>query len=113
MGSDFFFVVCSSIEPSATSILSLHDALPILDGRAQVGAVVARLEQVEADRAAGIRGGQGEAGVVGQRVADLARAVDHTSELQSRVEVVYGVLVEKSNVGRCVVGVDGVLGQTV
>src|SRR5207244_1805078 len=43
-----------------------------VDGRAQVGAVVARLEQVEADRAAGIRGGQGEAGVVGQRVADLA-----------------------------------------
>src|SRR5437867_8687806 len=53
--------------PPQLYTLSLHDALPIfardrnpggaVDGRAQVGAVVARLEQVEADRAAGIRGG--------------------------------------------------------
>src|SRR5438876_407807 len=42
-----------------------------VDGRAQVGAVVARLEQVEADRAAGIRGGQGEIGRASYREREL------------------------------------------
>src|SRR5947199_359986 len=63
-----------------------------VDGRAQVGAVVARLEQVEADRAAGIRGGQGEAGVVGQRVADLAGGLARARPERGRVDrVVIGV----------------------
>src|SRR5207237_9104451 len=63
-----------------------------VDGRAQVGAVVARLEQVEADRAAGIRGGQGEAGVVGQRVADLAGGLARGRPELGRVDrVVIGV----------------------
>src|SRR5207244_11360251 len=57
-----------------------------VDGRAQVGAVVARLEQVEADRAAGIRGGQGEAGVVGQRVADLAGGLARGRPERGRVD---------------------------
>src|SRR5438093_89588 len=108
-GAACLFVVVAT---AVLYTLSLHDALPIyvaaglggavgavvgavardrnpggaVDGRAQVGAVVARLEQVEADRAAGIRGGQGEAGVVGQRVADLAGGLARGRPERGRVE---------------------------
>src|SRR5439155_335757 len=84
-----------------------------VDGRAQVGAVVARLEQVEADRAAGIRGGQGEAGVVGQRVADLAGGLARGRPERGRVEADDDGLVRAGAAGRVVVVVAGVLGQPV
>src|SRR5438876_256514 len=74
-----------------------------VDGRAQVGAVVARLEQVEADRAAGIRGGQGEAGVVGQRVADLAGGLARGRPERGRVEADDDGLVRSGAAGRVVV----------
>src|SRR5207302_929253 len=76
-------------------------------------AVVARLEQVEADRAAGIRGGQGEAGVVGQRVADLDGGLARGRSERGRVEADDDGLVRAGAAGRVVVVVAGVLGQPV
>src|SRR5690606_41627714 len=94
----------SSNEPTTTAIytLSLHDALPIL----QQGPTVVGEQQVEEQlprRAAGPLGPGGDRRlrrrlVVG-RVAQLERALhrseEHTSELQSRENLVCRLLLEK------------------
>src|SRR5437016_5633350 len=74
-----------------------------VDGRAQVGAVVARLEQVGREWGRGIRGGQGEAGVVGQSVADLAGGVARGRTERGRGEADDDGLVPAGAAGRVVV----------
>src|SRR5207237_409630 len=81
-------------------------------GRA-AGRVVARLEQVEADRATGGRGRPAEAGVVGQRVADLAARLARGRPECGRVGGDDDRLVAAAARGGVVVGVAGVLGQPV
>src|SRR5439155_1342463 len=84
-----------------------------VDGRAQVGAVVARLEQVEADRAAGIRGEIGRASCRERRVADVAGGLARGRPERGRVEADDDGLVRAGAAGRVVVVVAGVLGQPV
>src|SRR5205085_2475080 len=73
----------------------------------------ARLEQVEADRAAGIRGGQGEGGVVDQREAEFQAGLAWGRPERGRVEADDDGLVRAGAAGRVVVVVAGVLGQPV
>src|SRR5206468_10591171 len=98
---------------TATSTLSLHDALPISLGRANVIVVTRRRAAVAESRAlAGRIAARWPAAVVatvqlaldglaglrsGRRVAlaALARSEEHTSELQSRSDLVCRLLLEK------------------
>src|SRR5207247_11177191 len=72
----FFFNITSTTE---ISTLSLHDALPISWRRAEWSEVLDRI--VEGMRA--------------DTVQDLRRSEEHTSELQSRVDLVCRLLLEK------------------
>src|SRR5207249_7414905 len=99
--------------PPDSSTLSLHDALPILDSispkgpaiersprdRAQDrgtrrGCVRARLPDERAARRAGAEAGQGD-GRPPHRLGLAGRSEEHTSELQSRFDLVCRLLLEK------------------
>src|SRR5438477_4483370 len=73
-------------DPSTTEIytLSLHDALPILDD--DDGGAAAAQHQAEALHL------QPRVGIVGE---DATRSEEHTSELQSHVNLVCRLLLEK------------------
>src|SRR5690606_39346589 len=102
---------CSSSQPpcaTATSTLSLHDALPILSPRLRGGGRPGRRRREggrprEGHRRGGVEGGQrGEAALLARRAARLpgpgggrGRSEEHTSELQSRENLVCRLLLEK------------------
>src|SRR5437868_7457827 len=69
--------------------LSLHDALPIFDdgglGRAQVIGGAGAVVELPVDRARG----------VGAAIGRVGRSEEHTSELQSRFDLVCRLLLEK------------------
>src|SRR5437868_12493947 len=75
----FFFSATATTE---IYTLSLHDALPILHQRARREA--GRPADQQPDRGQGVRGG-------------AARSEEHTSELQSRFDLVCRLLLEKKN----------------
>src|SRR5437868_11543979 len=72
--------------PAATSTLSLHDALPILAAPAPEPSGSREIVRVPDTGAAATTGG-------GARV----RSEEHTSELQSRFDLVCRLLLEKKN----------------
>src|SRR5437868_10054109 len=79
----FLFFFFNDTAPTEIYTLSLHDALPIF-GAGAVGAAVA--------------GEAGEEGLdigVGTEVAIESRSEEHTSELQSRFDLVCRLLLEK------------------
>src|SRR5207249_10824810 len=88
---------CTPRSTSAISTLSLHDALPILtllqrfreeqDGRERRAEVVCEIH----DEIEPVRAGQNGLDLV----VDLARSEEHTSELQSRFDLVCRLLLEK------------------
>src|SRR5690606_42146981 len=85
-------------EPTHSHTLSLHDALPILGPLAlrrvlaQLADQAARLGRLPAHQPAG-RGGQ----VQGLPAGDRMRSEEHTSELQSRENLVCRLLLAKKN----------------
>src|SRR5699024_12306725 len=106
----FYFSIATS--PSTLSPLPLHDALPISRSPAAQRLQVVELEspttQVELDveGEAGVAAGQHEAvagipvGVGGVVPHHLLRSEEHTSELQSRFDLVCRLLLEKQNIRR-------------
>src|SRR5699024_12610096 len=82
--------------PPATSTLSLHDALPIFHPTAQSHGLGGRLLEAHAEH-------QRRAGTdvlviqVLQGRPELQRSEEHTSELQSRFDLVCRLLLEKKN----------------
>src|SRR5690606_40415233 len=106
-------IIAINKQHTETYTLSLHDALPIYQsgigqqGGARAAAEIPADEEVPVTvhdkyRHAGLRQGeQGSADLVGQRVGvvvpqpDLERSEEHTSELQSRENLVCRLLLEK------------------
>src|SRR5690606_41564324 len=101
---DFFF---SHTATSPSSTLSLHDALPIfreLGVRVRAGAGAGRRGALRAGRGRH-RAGWGAGGAAGRvrarpaararRLARAGRSEEHTSELQSRENLVCRLLLEK------------------
>src|SRR3712207_7194919 len=90
--------------PPRSTLLSLHDALPILDAKQVVALCVGRPELargVPGDRD-GLRAtlGYGHRVALVERVAlsrGIVRSEEHTSELQSRQYLVCRLLLEKKN----------------
>src|SRR5207249_6286022 len=88
--------------PSPTDIytLSLHDALPILPPECKLAAVPGEASRARAaeprhpceDATGRSRGADAE---LGGRATDTARSEEHTSELQSRFDLVCRLLLEK------------------
>src|SRR5207247_5651889 len=99
--------VCATSTATAPSTLSLHDALPILslDETAAAVRLLAERARVVAEGAgalalAAARAGHGGGGTVVCIVSGGnidARSEEHTSELQSRVDLVCRLLLEKKN----------------
>src|SRR5690349_24050661 len=81
--------------PATTELytLSLHDALPIYPGTALPGAQRGRPARAEHDRAELVAAPQG--GRRRGRRARARRSEEHTSELQSRRDLVCRLLLEK------------------
>src|SRR5260370_21017526 len=80
--------------------LSLHDALPICEGGALLGAEGAAFHPAFPDsRPAGTGAGQRPAGSGSVRESGKAgwRSEEHTSELQSHLNLVCRLLLEKKN----------------
>src|SRR5699024_12325778 len=108
----FQLFVCLSNDPPPTEIstLSLHDALPILlrhapdtavevtiSGGADVGVSIDISNPLpEQSAETGVGSGAGLTGIE-ERVAALDRSEEHTSELQSRFDLVCRLLLEKKN----------------
>src|SRR5207247_5777936 len=100
-----FFFLCAR-SPAALSSLSLHDALPISllaadqAGRADLLRQSSSSDLEPAIAALGHRHEQAAAEVLAQvesAVDDRTRSEEHTSELQSRVDLVCRLLLEKKN----------------
>src|SRR5439155_19393089 len=82
--------------PTDTSTLSLHDALPISPGPpAHRPPMVARASTRGCQRCCG--SGRASARSVGSPTAPPARSEEHTSELQSRGQLVCRLLLEKKS----------------
>src|SRR2546422_8224411 len=99
MYSFFFFNDTATTE---IYTLSLHDALPISDeraelGRDQPGGAAARRGQARSRRPQGPAhgGGRGHEGQGADRRLRHLRSEEHTSELQSRLHLVCRLLLEK------------------
>src|SRR5437868_11782372 len=86
----FFFF--NDTPPTEIYTLSLHDALPILNfrlfGQEQLDIELLQLLRLEVD-------GIGEAGLANFQVGAEGRSEEHTSELQSRFDLVCRLLLEK------------------
>src|SRR5207249_11785886 len=101
------YVSITSYAPTDIYTLSLHDALPICDARVQD--VVQRKDAIgllsaEFRRPGDVHGGKGDArdafaGDLVQRKGGQPqwRSEEHTSELQSRFDLVCRLLLEKKN----------------
>src|SRR5699024_12543380 len=83
--------------PSALYTLSLHDALPILSGDVAPGALLAVVGPNGAGKSTLFRGIVGLLKPLAGTIAGLKRSEEHTSELQSRFDLVCRLLLEKKN----------------
>src|SRR5699024_12660794 len=91
----FLLFLLHNTSPPELSTLSLHDALPICE--TVLGLVPAQVrEQVEL--ALGLLALQPDDGVHGLLVHHQQRSEEHTSELQSRFDLVCRLLLEKKNI---------------
>src|SRR5260370_22886514 len=79
--------------------LSLHDALPISQDRVALAAGVPVLAAADPDGA-----GESVAEAGEEFFGRLGRSEEHTSELQSHLNLVCRLLLEKKNVGNCTDG---------
>src|SRR5699024_11728638 len=95
---------CPHLAPSVLSPLSLHDALPIcscwapamIASRSELARPMARSISIDCSSLAGAHGDSGRSWVsVGGAVGGCARSEEHTSELQSRFDLVCRLLLEK------------------
>src|SRR2546422_2393384 len=77
--------------------LSLHDALPICPRERRRRLSQPQISQADVVEDFEPRGDLGNGGEKGQRLAD--RSEEHTSELQSRLQVVCTLLLEKKKAG--------------
>src|SRR5690606_40370091 len=103
LAPSFFFTAPAT---SATYTLSLHDALPIFHQFQQiVFPIQCRLDGFGITSEQGVRFGgflpveQAE-GVLGQQYLMVLRSEEHTSELQSRENLVCRLLLEKKKIRR-------------
>src|SRR5690242_21861359 len=95
------FSSCTTLSTSTILFLSLHDALPIC----MMAQGVYRIPQISYACAIALtnttpmgafRGaGRPEAAAMLERIIDIARSEEHTSELQSHVKLVCRLLLEK------------------
>src|SRR5207249_12321929 len=106
---DMHSFVFNAASPTAIYPLSLHDALPICKRRhsgviRQGGCdaeslfqVIADAECIGHDGQRGVNSGAGreEAAIHNIKIVDLVRSEEHTSELQSRFDLVCRLLLEK------------------
>src|SRR5438874_4804946 len=83
---------CTQTAPPPTYTLSLHDALPIFADLAEWSGADVWMPAAEADA---LRAAASDAGA--QRVGLSRRSEEHTSELQSRRDLVCRLLLEKKN----------------
>src|SRR5699024_12684581 len=90
-----FYLYCNKIAPTDTYALSLHDALPISPVRAQ--AARARSGSGTSDQGEPGPGGARQRGR-GAAGGDPCRSEEHTSELQSRFDLVCRLLLEKKKI---------------
>src|SRR5207247_9929369 len=92
--------------PSPISTLSLHDALPILGGAYHdTTSVYGPLFTLASEPVAGAAGSSADAAAwlfkslaALAMLGTVARSEEHTSELQSRVDLVCRLLLEKKNI---------------
>src|SRR5438067_3837537 len=78
--------------------LSLHDALPISEGVAQTSRVIFLVRELREHRHRAFS--RANSGALGARAQGKLRSEEHTSELQSRFDLVCRLLLEKKNVCR-------------
>src|SRR2546422_8565610 len=92
----FFFFFFNDTATTEIYTLSLHDALPIYQGGAEVCnclVILPRLDLSDSEGLEGVNAFQVRNGLSG--VTQRKRSEEHTSELQSRLHLVCRLLLEK------------------
>src|SRR5690606_41449799 len=104
IGCDLIYCCCEESASSEIYTLSLHDALPIYSGAAKTytGKVIADFAVKAlgpASTAGSLSGGNLQKYIMGREILQkpgvLVRSEEHTSELQSRENLVCRLLLEK------------------